>query len=198
MSDALGHLAAARAYYGQQVAAYIGTGAEYGLSVLRSAIILSGGSLIAFPTVVVAFRLAIGPSEIVLPAAIFVLSVVTAALSMFLAYMNFNSMADGAWCDLNREEIEIAEKHDTETFHRLRNHRQKTKQEWLNIASKAEKRTEWTFWAATIFGVLAYLLFAVGVVLSGVELVSSARLDDSQSPAVVVLSESAKDPLTKP
>jgi hypothetical protein len=178
MSDPEDHIAALRSYYGQQFANYVGLAAEYGLTALRTATVLSGGSLVAFPTVVVAFDLAITPSDLLIPAGLFIGSLSLAALAMFWSYLNFNALAAQAWSDLNREEIEVSEKFDTMTFHRLKDYRKRSKESWLQEAQKAEKTTEWTFWAGVLTGVGAYVLFVVGVVVSALSLIAASDAEE--------------------
>ena len=143
--------------------------ADFGLLIVKSALVLNGGALLALPAYISAINAEPQADAELLytSAACFIGGIILATLTAYCAYLNFLSHAGIVESQSESEIIEIEEDYDITHQHRLAPHRKVSRdelQKWTGIHTKI---ANCTVLLAQIFGLATYVLFIVGCYYGG-------------------------------
>jgi hypothetical protein len=148
---------------------YIGSSVSYGLAATRSAFLLNGGILFALPAYVSATRgntLPLVTSNILWAAGCYVIGILSAALVCLVAYLNFQWHAHNVEMERLSQFSKIEEGYDNTYTHRLREPRERYREELGKIVASLEVRITLTAKMGIAFAVLSYIAFIVGCVFA--------------------------------
>ncbi|MBC2859502.1 hypothetical protein [Stappia sp. 28M-7] len=144
--------------------------ASYGMLAVRSAFILNGAALFALPPVYISLLREAPqqePSLLYLPATMFVLGIVFAALCAGGAYINFQIGALSERFEKNTESINIIKYNDNQYYER----NEKIYDDYIKeIQPSIAKISRWvtgTAWVSLLFGILSFVLFFIGCYFAG-------------------------------
>jgi len=143
--------------------------ADFGLLIVRSAIVLNGGALLALPAYFSAVKNAelLNSTELLTAAVWFIVGIILAILTSYCGYVNFQANAHVLMAEREKEILEIEEGYDTTHKHRLAKDRKFTREYWQKSEEKGTKFVNWTLWLAQIFGFGSYIAFIVGSYCGG-------------------------------
>jgi len=155
-----------------QILAHLNASAGYGQLAVRSAMLLNGGALFAFPAFISSTgKLAIiSDTLVLLSGGSFIAGIVFAAICSYLAYLNFQFNVFSLDWQRLKEFSEIEEGYDYTSKHRMKKDRAEYRNELDAGITKFEKRVWWTMLIGNISGILSYLTFIIGCFLAGVAL----------------------------
>ena len=138
---------------------------SYGLAATRSAFVLNGGILFALPAYVSATRehgSSVVTSNITWAAGCYVIGVLFAALVCLVAYLNFQWHAHNVEMERLSQFSKIEEGYDDIYTHRLRESRERYREQLDEIVTKLEGRINWTAKLGIAFALCSYIAFIAG------------------------------------
>lgn len=148
---------------------YIASSRDYGVSGLKSVIILNGGALLAFPVYIATLKTEghdLPVSLIAFAAILFVIGVMLGACSHFGAYLNYNWAAVSLAQTRNKKLLEIEADHDLLTSNTLLP-RRKTEYDFYNEQiSRYDKLVRISRYITLSLAIAAYLSFFVGSIFA--------------------------------
>ncbi|MGQ2927410.1 MAG: hypothetical protein ACT6RL_14965 [Neoaquamicrobium sediminum] len=144
---------------------YISASVSYGLAATRSAFLLNGGILFALPAYVSATRgdaSTIVTSNITWAAGCYVVGVLFAALVCLVAYLNFQWHAHNVEMERLTEFSKIEEGYDETYAHRLRESRERYREQLNKITASLEGRINLTAKLGVACALCSYIAFIAG------------------------------------
>ena len=127
---------------------------------------MNAGALLAIPPIVeVFFKGSLTFEQAVVPMVLFLVGLIAAVLTSYAAYFNFQYLAQSYSVELWRCVIDLDEKADLATFHRLKRWRAATRADYDKQERRYDLLSGICFYVANILGVASLGCFVSGALL---------------------------------
>ncbi len=143
--------------------------ASFALLGVRSAFVLNGAALFAFPPIFLALsQNGNSPAEqLTWPAAAFVVGILFAGLCALTAFINFQLFAESTKYDEQLDLIDLTEIHHPKKYEELKTHYTNYRDKYQPVSDRIHKWTTRTARISLVFAILSMISFMVGCYLSG-------------------------------